>query len=136
MLYEVITLSEYADKHYIHAIGGGWLGSSKDIASKNYSKITDITKTSIDVLLGFEIAHIGINSTDKEKALTLAKELDFIFSFGLKEGKSSNFVGSVITSYSIHYTKLYEAIAVTFIVEATGAAFTWPCRTWMSTKVA
>jgi len=91
---DVNTLSEYADKHYIHAIGGGWLGSSKDIASKNYSKITDITKTSIDVLLGFEIAHIGINSTDKEKALSLAKELDFIFSFGLKEGKSSNFVGS------------------------------------------
>jgi 2-dehydro-3-deoxyphosphogluconate aldolase/(4S)-4-hydroxy-2-oxoglutarate aldolase len=49
------TLSEYADKEFIHAIGGGWLCSGSDVASGNYTNITKTVKDSIDVLLGFEL---------------------------------------------------------------------------------
>jgi 2-dehydro-3-deoxyphosphogluconate aldolase/(4S)-4-hydroxy-2-oxoglutarate aldolase len=49
------TLAEYADKNYIHAIGGGWLCSSKDISNKDYESIKKTVKASIDILLGFEL---------------------------------------------------------------------------------
>ncbi len=54
----IATLPEYADKNFIHAIGGGWLCSAKDIASKNYENITKTAKASIDTLLGFELESV------------------------------------------------------------------------------
>ncbi|MDD5622732.1 MAG: bifunctional 4-hydroxy-2-oxoglutarate aldolase/2-dehydro-3-deoxy-phosphogluconate aldolase, partial [Actinomycetota bacterium] len=60
------NLQDFVNKPYIHAIGGGWLCKSADINGKKFDKITGIVKESIDRLLGFELAHIGIN-TDNEK---------------------------------------------------------------------
>lgn len=57
------NLSEYADKEYIHAIGGGWLCSGKDMADGNFSNISETIKKSIDVLLGFELEAINGEKT-------------------------------------------------------------------------
>jgi hypothetical protein len=60
----VDTLAEYADKNFIHAIGGGWLCSSKDIANKDYESIKKTVQKSIDILLGFELGKAdGISET-------------------------------------------------------------------------
>lgn len=56
-------LSEYADKEYIHAIGGGWLCSAKDIAKGNYKKITETVKKSIDSILGFNLGSLDSTIT-------------------------------------------------------------------------
>ena len=88
------NLAEFVDKPYIHAIGGGWLCSAKDMLAKNYGNITKTVKASIDVLLGFELAHVGINISDKKESLDVAQKLDTIFGLGVKEGKSSNFAGT------------------------------------------
>ncbi|MCK5130314.1 MAG: bifunctional 4-hydroxy-2-oxoglutarate aldolase/2-dehydro-3-deoxy-phosphogluconate aldolase [Clostridiales bacterium] len=67
------NLAEYADKHFIHAIGGGWLCSTKDIAAGNYTNITQTVKQSIDILLGFELdkvdttKEIFTNNIDRAK---------------------------------------------------------------------
>ncbi len=87
------NLSEYADKDYIHAIGGGWLCSAKDMAEGNFAGITEIVKKSIDVLLGFELAHIGINTDNRDTSFSLASELAEAFGLSVKEGNSSNFAG-------------------------------------------
>ncbi len=63
------NLEEFADKEYIHAIGGGWLCKSADIARGNFDAITKAAKESIDVLLGFGLDHIcscHLNSCDCE----------------------------------------------------------------------
>ena len=52
------NLSDYADKDYIHAIGGGWICSESDINSHNFTNITSTVKKAIDILLGFEINNI------------------------------------------------------------------------------
>jgi 2-dehydro-3-deoxyphosphogluconate aldolase/(4S)-4-hydroxy-2-oxoglutarate aldolase len=88
------NLAEYADKDYIHAIGGGWLCSQKDMADGNFANITETVKKSIDALLGFELAHIGINMDNKEVSLALANELAKAFGISVKEGNSSNFAGA------------------------------------------
>ncbi len=67
---DLSSLNEYADKEYIHAIGGGWLCSAKDIATKNYANITQTAKDSIDVLLGFQLQSAG------EKGEVIANNID------------------------------------------------------------
>ena len=88
------NLSDYVDKPYIHAIGGGWLCPTKDILNKRYDQIAQTVKASIDKLLGLELAHIGINTDGEKKAEAIAGELGSIFGFDVKLGSSSNFVGS------------------------------------------
>ncbi|GAG63345.1 unnamed protein product, partial [marine sediment metagenome] len=90
------NLADYADKSYIHAIGGGWLCKPADINAKNFDKITQVVKESIDTLLGFEFVHIGINADNEQESLATAKKFSDIFGFNLKKGNSSNFSGTGI----------------------------------------
>ncbi|MEX1377473.1 MAG: bifunctional 4-hydroxy-2-oxoglutarate aldolase/2-dehydro-3-deoxy-phosphogluconate aldolase [Eubacteriales bacterium] len=106
------NLTEYADKEFIHAIGGGWLCNTADMANGNYAKITDIVKKSIEVLLGFEIAHVGINMDNKEVSMELTKELSYAFGIGMKEGNSSNFAGSFLEVLNRQYKGKNGHIAI------------------------
>lgn len=90
------NLADFANKPYIHAIGGSWLCKTADINNKSFDKITGIVKESIDILLGFELAHIGINAESEEESLATAKVFSDTFGFKLKEGNSSNFSGTGI----------------------------------------
>lgn len=90
------NLDEYSDKEFIHAIGGGWLSNPKDIASGNFDAIRETAKLSIAQLLGFEFAHVGINTADDDDSKKVAEEFDAVFGFGVKYGNSSNFAGSGI----------------------------------------
>ena len=47
------NLTEYADKPFIWAVGGGWLCKTADITNKNFAAITDAVRKAIDILLGF-----------------------------------------------------------------------------------
>ena len=87
------NLSDFASKPYIHAIGGSWFCKPADINEKKFDKITQIVKESIDRLLGFELAHIGINTDNEKESLATAKKFSDVFGFSLKEGNSSNFSG-------------------------------------------
>ena len=86
----------FRSKPFIHAIGGGWLCNTADLKAQNFAAITKVVKESIDVLLGFELAHIGINANSAEESLGIAKGFDAGFGFSVKEGNSSNFAGSGI----------------------------------------
>ncbi|MFA5015450.1 MAG: bifunctional 4-hydroxy-2-oxoglutarate aldolase/2-dehydro-3-deoxy-phosphogluconate aldolase [Actinomycetota bacterium] len=90
------NLQDFVSKPYIHAIGGGWLCKPADINEKKFDKITGIVKESINRLLGFELAHIGINTDNEKESLAIAKKFSDVFGFSLKEGSSSNFSGSGI----------------------------------------
>jgi len=90
------NLTDFADKPFIHAIGGGWLCNPSDVKNKNFAALTETAKKSIDVLLGFELAHIGINAENAEESLEICKCLSGAFNFPVKEGNSSNFAGTGI----------------------------------------
>ncbi len=90
------NLGDYADKNYVHAIGGSWLCRPADINNKNFEKITRNVSESINILLGFEIAHIGINAENEKESLAAAEMFSDAFGFDLKKGNSSNFSGAGI----------------------------------------
>jgi 2-dehydro-3-deoxyphosphogluconate aldolase / (4S)-4-hydroxy-2-oxoglutarate aldolase len=93
---DVKNLADFADKPYIHAIGGGWLCNTADLKAQNFESITNTAKESVDVLLGFELAHIGINAEDEGISLGIAQQFATGFGFPVKQGNSSNFAGSGI----------------------------------------
>lgn len=90
------NLADFVDKSFIHAVGGSWMCKTSDINDKNFDKITHIVKESIDILLGFELAHVGINAASEQESLAAAKKFSDVFGFNLKQGNSSNFSGKGI----------------------------------------
>lgn len=90
------NLLDYADKDFIHAIGGSWLCKAADINDKNFEKISRDVSESINILLGFELAHIGINAENEKESLEAAEMFSDAFGFDLKKGNSSNFSGTGI----------------------------------------
>jgi len=106
------NLSEYADKLYIHAVGGSWLCRSSAIASHDFESITESTRTAIDVLLGFEVAHVGINQEDRESSLSVAEQFNKAFNFPIKKGNSSNFVSTSIEIMNSPYLGTKGHIAI------------------------
>lgn len=90
------NLADFADKPYIHAVGGSWLCGKDDIAIHNFKKITDTAAKAIDILLGFEFAHMGVNGTSEEDSLRTVRTLETAFKLTPKYGNSSNFAGPAI----------------------------------------
>ena len=90
------NIKEYIDAPFIHAVGGSWVCPKADIAAGNYEKITQLCLEARQNLLGFEIAHIGINTADADTSLAVCEQLEKAFGFQAKLGNSSNFVTSAI----------------------------------------
>lgn len=88
------NLAEFAASPYVHAVGGSWVCPKADIAAGNFDKITDLCREARRSVLGFEVAHVGVNCPDAESAMDVCKSLQAAFDFGIKEGNSSNFAST------------------------------------------
>jgi 2-dehydro-3-deoxyphosphogluconate aldolase/(4S)-4-hydroxy-2-oxoglutarate aldolase len=87
------NLCDYLSHPKVHACGGSWMVKADLISSGNFSEITRLTKESISTILGFELAHLGINEKNKDRALNSANLLSHLFYFPIKEGTTSIFAG-------------------------------------------
>lgn len=88
------NLAEFISSPYIHAVGGSWICPKADIAAGNFDKITALCKEARKTLLGFEVAHIGINTPDADAAMDVCKAFNNAFDFNVKQGNSSNFAST------------------------------------------
>ena len=88
------NLAEFISSPYIHAVGGSWICPKADIAAGNFDKITALCKEARKSLLGFEVAHIGINTPDADAARDVCKAFNDAFDFNVKQGNSSNFAST------------------------------------------
>lgn len=75
------------------ACGGSWMVKPELIKAKNFGAIVDLTREAVSTMLGFELAHVGINTASAEASTGLAQSLGETFAMPVKEGNSSNFVG-------------------------------------------
>jgi len=90
------NIADYADKPFVHALGGSWLCKTADIAAHNFEVISENAKRAVDLLLGFELAHVGINQDNEENSQAIAEMFGDAFRFPVKYGNSSNFAGGSI----------------------------------------
>ncbi len=106
------NLNEYAEKPFIHAVGGSWLCRSSDISNHEFDAITNSVKTAIDILLGFELAHVGINQENKTESMDVVAYFNQAFHFPIKEGNSSNFAGGSFEIMNAPYLGEHGHIAI------------------------
>lgn len=66
------------------------------IADKNFAKITEITRSAVQKMLGFELLHVGVNCADADEAMKVAKRFGAIFGWPVKDGNSSTFSGTAV----------------------------------------
>ena len=88
------NLAEYISAPFVHAVGGSWLCTKADITAHNFGKITALCKEARKIALGFEVAHIGINTADGGASLEVCRQMEAAFGFEIQEGSSSNFASS------------------------------------------
>ena len=88
------NVGEFIADPHIHAVGGSWVCPKADIAAGNFEKITALCKESRKALLGFEVAHVGINCADAEVCEQVCDAFTAAFDFGVKKGNSSNFAST------------------------------------------
>jgi len=87
------NLCSYLSDNKVLACGGSWMVKPELISSGNFDDITRLIKEAVSIMLGFELAHLGINEENKDKALNSANQLSHLFYFPIKEGTSSIFAG-------------------------------------------
>jgi 2-dehydro-3-deoxyphosphogluconate aldolase/(4S)-4-hydroxy-2-oxoglutarate aldolase len=90
------NVGEYIAAPFIHAVGGSWLCPKADIASGNFNKITELCAQARKSLLGFEVAHVGINCESPEESTAVCDTLNKAFDMPVREGNSSNLVSGDI----------------------------------------
>lgn len=90
------NVGEYISAPFIHAVGGSWVCAKADIAAGNFDKITALSKQARAAILGFEVAHVGINCENAEDSMAVCEQLNKAFDFEIKAGNSSNFSTSAI----------------------------------------
>ena len=88
------NVGEFIADSHIHAVGGSWVCPKADIAAGNFDKITELCKESRKALLGFEVAHVGINCADAGVCDQVCDAFAAAFDFGVKKGNSSNFAST------------------------------------------
>jgi len=90
------NLAEYTTAPFVYAVGGSWLCTKADIAAGNFSTITALCKKARQIVLGYEVAHVGVNCDSGEKSAEVCGLFSRAFGFEIREGNSSNFSSSAI----------------------------------------
>ena len=88
------NVNDYLAYDQIFAVGGTWMCKSDKIKAGAWDEITAMCKEAVDVMLGLELGHIGINCADDAEAAKTAETLAGLLSMAVKPGNSSIFVGN------------------------------------------
>ena len=88
------NVNNYLANPQIIAVGGTWMCKSDKIKAGAWDDITAACKEAVDVMLGLELGHIGINCADDAEAMKTAELLGGLLSKAVAPGNSSIFVGN------------------------------------------
>jgi len=90
------NINDYLAFPKIIACGGSWMVPGDLISAGEWDKIEELTREAVQTMLGFELAHIGVNAENEEEAVKVAKRFAFLFGMSAKVGSSSVFAGSAL----------------------------------------
>ena len=114
------NINSYLAFDKILACGGSWMVKKDLVAAGEFDKIRDLTKEAVQTMLGFELAHIGINCDSETEAEKTADAFDGLFGFTKKVGNSSVFAGTAVEAMKSQGlgSKGHIAIATNSVVRA------------------
>lgn len=106
------NLLDYLGFSKVIACGGSFMVNKDLLDSGNFDEIAALTKKAVVKMLGFEIAHVGINAPTEPDATALATSLQTIFGFSPRAGSSSIFAGDGIEIMKSPYLGAHGHIAI------------------------
>ena len=106
------NVGEYISAPFIHAVGGSWVCPKADIAAGNFEEIASLCVESRRNFLGYEVAHVGINTEDNAAAQDVAGAFGAAFNFAAKDGNSSVFASTGIEVMKSQYLGKQGHLAV------------------------
>ncbi len=106
------NLTSYLDFNKVIACGGSWMVSGDLINAGAWDKIEQMTREAVQTMLGFEVAHIGINMENEEEAMKAANRFAFLLGLPVKPGNSSIFAGSMVEVMKTPYLGKMGHIAI------------------------
>ena len=114
------NINSYLDFSRIIACGGSWMVNQELISNGDFERITELTRDAVSQMLGFEMAHIGINLNTESEADSLANTFEKMLGFKKKTGTGSIFAGTGIELLKSPYlgTNGHVAIKTNYIHRA------------------
>ena len=106
------NVNDYLGYSQIVAVGGTWMCKKDLIEEEKWEEITAISKEAVKTMLGFSLAHVGINCENEVEAQRAAKTLCAFFGFEYKPGNSSIFAGSAVECMKTPYLGANGHIAI------------------------
>ncbi len=80
----------------VAAIGGSWMVPSDAINAGDWDKIRDLAASAVNLMLGLEIVHIGVNCENEEQAKKEGAQLAKLFALPVHDrGPKCDFIGDM-----------------------------------------
>ncbi|SBW10793.1 2-dehydro-3-deoxyphosphogluconate aldolase/4-hydroxy-2-oxoglutarate aldolase [uncultured Eubacteriales bacterium] len=89
------NMLDYLALSNVAAVGGSFFCPNDLVREKKWSEISALCQGLIQKMLGFELAHVGINTKDAEDAKQVASRLALLFGKSVKEFPGSYFAGEI-----------------------------------------
>ncbi|MCL2852927.1 MAG: bifunctional 4-hydroxy-2-oxoglutarate aldolase/2-dehydro-3-deoxy-phosphogluconate aldolase [Defluviitaleaceae bacterium] len=113
------NIGEYLAFPKVVACGGSWMVDPKLIAAGDFESVKRISREAVQAVLGFELAHVGVNCADNGEVERLAKLFCALFDMEYKQGSTATFAGTAIEyGAGLTMNKHHIAIATNFIERA------------------
>ena len=106
------NIATYLAFNKVLACGGSFMVDKKLIAAGRFDEVARLSREAVDAVLGFSLAHIGVNCGDEAEAMADAERFDLLFGFTKKDGNSSVFAGSVAEFMKTPYLGAKGHIAI------------------------
>ena len=90
------NMMDYLLFDQVLACGGTWMVKKDLIEGEKWDEITAICRDAVRTMLGFQIAHVGVNCGSEAEARQLAALLGTIFGFVPRQTSKSWFAGSAV----------------------------------------
>lgn len=90
------NLGTYLSNKKVLACGGSYMATSEQIKNGDFDSIAEACKKALDISLGFELAHIGINCNSNDEASFTAQTISKIFRLTPRDLNSAVFAGNAV----------------------------------------
>ncbi len=87
------NLVSYMALPNVAACGGSWMVKADLISAKKFDEIIRLTREAIQLLLGFQLAHLGVNHENEKKAKETASVFSGYFNYPVSDSGNSILIG-------------------------------------------
>lgn len=90
------NLEKYLSCEKVVACGGSYMATAEQLKNRDFEGIRLACRKAMDMSLGFELAHVGINHDTEDEANATATEFGKALRMSVKVGNSSTFAGEAV----------------------------------------